>query len=88
MNQDKLLKQIKQAVLDIERDAEIILYGSRSRGDSVSESDWDLLILVNGEVNDDRINKIRYQLYEVEWKSGEIISSIIRNRNVWNSSPY
>ena len=88
MNQDNLLKQIKQAVLDIESDAEIILYGSRSRGDSVSESDWDLLILVNGEVNDDRINKIRYQLYEVEWKSGEIISSIIRNRNVWNSSLY
>jgi uncharacterized protein len=88
MNQDNLLKKIKQAVLTIERDAEIILYGSRSRGDSASESDWDLLILVDGEVNDERTNKIRYQLYEVEWESGEILSSIIRSRNVWNSSPY
>jgi predicted nucleotidyltransferase len=41
MNREKLLEQIKQAVRQAEPDAEIILYGSRSRGDALSESDWD-----------------------------------------------
>lgn len=44
MNREKLLNQIRQTVREVESDAEIILYGSRSRGDAFSESDWDLLI--------------------------------------------
>lgn len=36
-----LTDQIRQAVHDVEPEADVILYGSRSRGDAVSESDWD-----------------------------------------------
>ena len=88
MNQEKLIEQVKQAIHKIEPVADIILYGSRSRGDATTESDWDLLILVDGPVNDKRIDKIRYQLYEIEWESGEVISSIVRNREEWNSDLY
>jgi len=48
MKRDELIEQIRQAVHEVELGAEIILYGSRSRGDALSESDWDLLILVDG----------------------------------------
>jgi len=75
-------------VLQVEPGAEIILYGSRSRGDAVSESDWDLLILVDGPLNDERTDRIRHRLYEVEWESEEVISSIVRTREEWNSSIY
>ncbi len=88
MKRKKLIDQIRQAVREIEPDAEIILYGSRSRGDAVSESDWDLLILVDGPINDERTDTIRHKLYEVEWDSGHVISSIIRNREEWNSERY
>ena len=88
MNRDELLKQIRQTVREVEPDAEIILYGSRSRGDAVLESDWDLLILVDGHLNDERTDQIRHRLYEVEWESGEVISSIVRNRKEWNSDLY
>ena len=88
MNRKKLIEQVKQAIHKVEPVADIILYGSRSRGDATSESDWDLLILVDGPVDDKRINKIRYQLYEIEWESGEVISSIVRNREEWNSDLY
>ena len=50
MKRDKLLKQVKQTVHEIEPEAEIILYGSRARGDANSESDWDFLILLDGMV--------------------------------------
>ena len=88
MNREELLKQIGQTVREVEPNAEIILYGSRSRGDAVLESDWDLLVLVDGHVSDKRLDRIRHRLYEVEWESGEVISSIVRNREEWNSDLY
>ena len=88
MNRDELLKQIRQTVREAEPNAEIILYGSRSSGDAGWESDWDLLILVDGHLSDERIDRIRHRLYEIEWESGEVISSIVRNREEWNSDLY
>ena len=88
MNREELLNEIRQTVREAEPDAEIILYGSRSRGDAIRESDWDLLILVDGLMTDERIDRIRHRLYEVEWESGEVISSIVRNREEWRSDLY
>jgi len=88
MEKDTLIKKIKQAVHDVEPRAEIILYGSQSRGDASAESDWDLLVLVNGPVDDIRTDRIRHRLYEIEWETGEIISSIVRNHKEWNSDLY
>jgi uncharacterized protein len=88
MNQEELLEQIRQAVREVEPGAEIILYGSRSRGGAALESDWDFLILVDGVLCDERTDRIRHRLYEIEWESGEVISSIVRNREEWNSGLY
>ena len=88
MKRDELIEQIRQSVHEVEPEAEIILYGSRSRGEAHPESDWDLLILVDGAITDERTDRIRHRLYEIEWKSGEVISSIIRNHKEWNSDLY
>jgi predicted nucleotidyltransferase len=88
MKNNEVIKKIKQTIHDIEPGAEIILYGSRSRGDASPESDWDLLILVNGPVDDIRTDRIRHRLYDIEWESGEVISSIVRNHKEWNSDLY
>ena len=88
MKREKLIGQIKQAVLEIEPDAEIILYGSRSRGDADENSDWDLLILVSGPSNEKRTDRIRHRLYELEWETGQVLSSIVRSRKDWDSERY
>jgi predicted nucleotidyltransferase len=88
MNQDELIEQIKQTVRKVEPEADIILYGSRSRGNAISESDWDFLILVDGPISDERTDRIRHRLYEIEWESGEVLSTIVRNREEWNSDLY
>lgn len=87
MDRDTLLQQVKEAVLKIEPTAEVILYGSRARGDSCAESDWDFLVLVDGPVDDDRVDRIRHRLYEIEWESDQILSSIVRSREQWNGQP-
>jgi uncharacterized protein len=88
MKREDMLDRVKGAVRAIEPDAEIILYGSRSRGEFVSESDWDFLILVSGHLDDKRVDAIRHRLYEVEWECGEVISSIVRRREEWHSELY
>jgi predicted nucleotidyltransferase len=81
-----LLERVKQAVHEVEPEADIVLYGSRARGDAHAESDWDFLILLDGVVDDARIDAIRHRLYEIEWDCGEVLGSIVRNRQAWDSS--
>jgi len=88
MKEQELLERIKQAVVAVEPGADVILYGSRARRDATEESDWDLLILVDGHVSQKRTDQIRHKLYKIEWETGEIISSIVRNRAQWNDYPY
>ncbi len=88
MERDALLKLVKCTVSDVEPDAEIILYGSRARGSSTPLSDWDFLILVEGSVGDERVDRIRHRLYEIEWETGQVLCSIVRSRDQWMAPPY
>ena len=88
MDQKLLLREVKRTVKEIDPGAEIILFGSRSRHDAGPESDWDLLVLVDGPVDDARADAIRHQLYEIEWESGEVLCAVVRSREEWNSPLY
>lgn len=45
--ENQILARIKNRVREKDRAAEVILFGSRARGDAKPESDWDILILLN-----------------------------------------
>jgi len=88
MDRERLFEQVKQTILEIEPDADVIIYGSRTRGESGPESDWDFLVLLGGSVDQGRTDAIRHRLYNVEWEYGEVISCIVRSRKEWNSPLY
>jgi predicted nucleotidyltransferase len=88
MNRQSLLKQVKETVHEIEPDATIIMYGSRSRGDADEDSDWDFLILIKSPTEYQITEKIRNHLYDIELQSNEILSSIIRNDEEWHSPKF
>jgi len=85
---DILLSKVKETVLQIEPSAEVILYGSRARDDFREYSDWDFLVLVDGPVDTARTDRIRRILFEIELDTDQILSSIIRSRQEWNSPKY
>ena len=87
MNRICLLKEVKRKVLEVTPKADVILYGSRARKASTSGSDWDFPILIDDNSNT-LTDKIRHKIYEVEWATGEVLSSIVRNRKEWNSKRY
>ena len=85
---DNFLKTIKEAIFKIAPEAHIILYGSRARNDYENDSDWDFLILLKEKSDIRKVEAIRDLLYDIELETGEIINTIIRDVNEWNSTLY
>ena len=85
-SESKILSRIKKIVTENEPRAKIYLYGSRSRGTARSNSDWDLLILLNKDkISQEDEQKITYPLYDLEFDTGELISPMIYSEKEWNT---
>jgi len=82
-NVTKIGDLVKAEIDQIDKNAEVILFGSRARGDYDSDSDWDFLILLSRPVNFDTEELIRNKLYEIELETGQIITSIIEEKSEW-----
>lgn len=83
INKDKLLAQIKRYVKEIEPQSEIILYGSRARGDEREDSDWDLLILVPYAAGLREEQIFRHKLFDLELEYGQAISTMVKGKEEW-----
>jgi predicted nucleotidyltransferase len=83
MEREALLKRIKEVVHGIDPEAEIILYGSRARGDWTDESDWDLLVLYAGPEDKELEERMSDALYDVELAADEVVTPIIHHKSYW-----
>ncbi|OYD13902.1 hypothetical protein CH333_09600 [candidate division WOR-3 bacterium JGI_Cruoil_03_44_89] len=81
------LKEFVDKVKVIAPDAEIILFGSKARGDETFESDTDILILLKN-LDEEIIKKIKDIRFDIEMKYGLIISLLIHSKKEWESFPY
>ena len=83
-----LLGRCRQAIRRIVPDADLILYGSRARGDAGEYSDYDLLVLVDQPVNMALKDRILSTIYPLELETGAMLSLVTYNRRQWESLPY
>lgn len=80
-----IAKLIREVIKSIDPTAQVILFGSRARGDAKQDSDRDVLILVNSTITLKIERAFRYKLYDLEPETGEVFSTFICNKQVWNT---
>lgn len=78
-------KMIRNYINAIDPKADVILYGSRARGDERPDSDWDILILTNNAVDVVTERKFRNKLYDLELETGEALSVFVYSKNDWQT---
>jgi uncharacterized protein len=74
---------IRQNVSKLDDQAEVILYGSRARGEERSESDWDVLVLTNYPVDHKKEREFRDNLFDLELETGEPFSLFVYSKSDW-----
>ena len=77
------MREIAAAVLPA--GAKALLFGSRARGDARQDSDWDILILIDGDrVTGADFEKYAYPFVSYGWSVGEHINPLIYSFSDWN----
>ena len=77
--------RIRSAVHEVEPTAQVILYGSRARGDAMLDSDWDILVLLDGPVDSPREEAITRRLFDLQLECDAVLSVIVHSKEDWSS---
>ncbi|MBC7963000.1 MAG: nucleotidyltransferase domain-containing protein [Steroidobacteraceae bacterium] len=83
-----LLIRCKRAIRSIDPTADVILFGSRARGDADDDSDYDLLILTDGDSGLKREEPILRALFPIELETGAVLTFLLYNKLTWDSDLY
>lgn len=87
MTQKAVLEALTDFVSERLPDAEVFLFGSRATKTSTADSDWDILVLLDEEtISSEKEKSIMDDFYELELKTGNVISPLIYSRSVWNKT--
>jgi predicted nucleotidyltransferase len=79
-----IIQLIRQKINEIDNTAEVILYGSRARGDNKWDSDWDVMILLKQKNVDKKVEQIfRHNLLDLELEIGVPISVFVYSKSDW-----
>ena len=84
-NEKSALWELKTRLLERFPEIEVILYGSKARGDFDKASDIDLLILLDASVDTSLEEEITEISYDIELKYDVVFGKIVENKDFWNS---
>lgn len=87
MSTKDIIRGIKEVALQVlPEGADAILFGSRARGDARVDSDWDILILINGiRATGEDFDKYAYPFVDYGWSIGEQINPLIYSYKDWHN---
>jgi predicted nucleotidyltransferase len=87
---DKVINGIKQSLLlNLPTGGYALLFGSRARGEARSDSDWDILIVLDKDkLLPEDYDIISYPLRELGWELGESINPVMYTAKEWEESKF
>ena len=74
----------------IPQGSEILLFGSRARGDNRADSDWDILILLErkGKSTWEDYDTIGYSVNTLFWNLNQDVNTIIQTKSEWQAKSF
>lgn len=81
----KITQLIRQTINKVDDKAEVILFGSRARGEERRDSDWDILVLTGYPINSAIERTFRYALCDLELETAESFSLFVYSKNEWTT---
>lgn len=85
MKRNRFFNKIKDSLQHIDSGIDIILFGSRARGDFSKESDWDILILTSVNLDKNEKRLVRDVIFDIEIEIEEPISTLIYSKEEWEA---
>lgn len=86
-SEQHVLQRLKQMLQQRVKVHQIILFGSRARGDADAESDMDVLVVVDQPIN----REVRHAASECTWQAGFdagiVVTAILFTRDEWENGP-
>ncbi len=82
-----VLSRLKQALKCSLPLRELVLFGSRARGDAVADSDMDVLVVLDGEISREHRNKVSDCVWEIGFDAGIIITPVVVSYEAWENGP-
>ena len=74
---------VKEEIIKIDGMAEVILFGSRARGDFRNDSDWDFLILLDRPLDQPLKDLILSTTYQLELQTDSVFNILIHTKEDW-----
>ena len=86
---DPIIKELSEALKKefVYKIKDIILFGSRARGDASPESDYDILVLVDEETKE-AADKIFNMACEIGWKHNVVITVFVHDKSYYEGKKY
>ncbi len=83
--ENNITQRFKDAVLKVDKNAKVTLFGSHARGEAKPDSDWDFLVLTN-QIPSAEFKRVLWdEINELELEVQQVISTLIYNENQWES---
>lgn len=84
----RIISMIRDTIREAEPTADIILYGSRARGDYRDNSDWDVLAIVDKpRLTLEERGNIQYPIWDKGLDMGEEINVFPYTKRQWEEAP-
>lgn len=82
-----VLDSFKALVTQRLRLHQMILFGSRARGDADPESDMDVLVVLENAASDENEEYVSDCAWQVSLEHGIVVASLVFSRHEWEQGP-
>lgn len=89
LNTNGIIGTIRKKIKMLAPHARVLLFGSRARGNSTLDSDWDILILLDKDkIEDSDYDNIAFPLFELGWDLNQQFSVKLYTVHDWEKRSF